>query len=410
MTALARIALVLPLAPLLILASPPRPNPLIVQSRLIDTSALVAAGNDSQARTGNSSPPPIFQADDWIAIQVGPGPKRLGVTWNTPSGNWSDSLPLRGACAKGAIPRSGYRFLTSSNSTDGEDGTWDEKLSVEDNIVSSRAHLVPFSNRSWIKWQSVPGNAPKFDEIEVFDASEGFDDSWFFLGTSITQMSFGSLEPDTTFQSIIAARLPDHSPAIVRAGVHCVSTPFVFTNISRYLDLAAPCHFLAIELGTNDALTYGIAGIANFSRNLQAIVDSAKARGMEPIIARLPSTNASKSGWQMPPEYALMIDSITQRSNLHPGPDFYSHFLASPQELSEDGVHPSAAGAATIHRLWAETVLREVFLASSAKTPSNGARSRHPVNVHRFVDALGRWRGKEAFAGHQVMIQAPPTK
>ena len=58
-----------------------------------------------------------------------------------------------------------------------------------------------------------------------------------------------------------------------------------------------------------------------------------------------------------------VIDRVTARNGLIPGPDLYAWFSAHPEELSLDGVHPSDAGVLSINRLWYEA-LTPLYLAN----------------------------------------------
>jgi len=51
-----------------------------------------------------------------------------------------------------------------------------------------------------------------------------------------------------------------------------------------------------------------------------------------------------------------VIDEVTARNGLPSGPDLCTWFSAHPDELREDGVHPTDAGAQSINRLWYEAL------------------------------------------------------
>ena len=57
-----------------------------------------------------------------------------------------------------------------------------------------------------------------------------------------------------------------------------------------------------------------------------------------------------------------VIDLVTARNGLLPGPDLYAWFSTHPDELGTDGVHPSASGTRSINRLWYEA-LRPLYSA-----------------------------------------------
>jgi hypothetical protein len=97
--------------------------------------------------------------------------------------------------------------------------------------------------------------------------------------------------------------------------------------------------------------------VAKFTTNLQKVIDSCKAAGIIPIVARVLATDPAKSGgWQIHGDYIKAVDDLTSKNSLPAGPDLFAWFKAHPGDLNPDGVHPNAAGAASIQRLWAEAV------------------------------------------------------
>jgi hypothetical protein len=141
---------------------------------------------------------------------------------------------------------------------------------------------------------------------------------------------------------------------MIRGGIGCILSVYVSTLISFYLDMTRGAKYWAIEMGTNDAYNNGTSGLAAFTRNMQLIIDSCKAAGVHPIIARLLATNPANAGWQVNIAYETTIDSLTKVNKLIAGPDLYSYFLANPGQHNSDGIHPNAAGAAAIQSLWAQ--------------------------------------------------------
>lgn len=329
-----------------------------------------------------------FKAGAWAALKLEAGPSRILLTWNDASGNWSDKLPFEGVCKAGTTYPSAYKLMTSANSTDGVDGTWDTLVRVTGNVVAARAHVLDFAGRSWVK-MAIDSGSGKLDEIEVYDATNGSDDSWFFLGTSITMMTFKSTVPDSTFSEMVHARLPAQTPSLVRGGVPCINSRQVLAAITPYLDNIAGSHYVAIEMGTNDAWGGGDWNLFNFTDNMQAIIDSVKARGLEPILARVIATDSARAGWQVDPGYPQAIDALTKKNGLIAGPDLDAWFRAHPEELADDGVHPSATAAMSIQRLWAEAMVKNLY--STQGTSSLPSRPRlTKLRLTTGTDAMGR--------------------
>ena len=367
------------------------PNPRISRGKPVALSAnSYAAANLVDGKFGTAW---YYTPNSWAAVQVGAGSSKVLVTWNDVSSNWSDVIPSAGVCKAGTNFPSAYSILTSKNSTDGSDGTWDTLSRVTGNVVASRAHLIDFTGASWVKMLITAGNGG-MDELEVYDASNGAADSWFFLGTSITMMTFKSSIADSNVSDLIHARVPANTPSLVRGGVPCINSSQVLTSIKDYLDNMAGSHYVAIEMATNDAWGGGDWNLANYTRNMQAIIDSIRGRGMEPIVARPIATDSARAKWQIHPGYLNAVDSLTKSNRLTPGPDLDAWFRAHPEQLNSDGVHPNAVAAQAIQRLWADAMANTLYATSPA-----AIAPPHRSPVQRLVtgtDALGRPRNSKS--------------
>jgi len=143
---------------------------------------------------------------------------------------------------------------------------------------------------------------------------------------------------------------------MVRGGIPCILSTDIATDISKYLAMTKGVKYWAIEMGTNDAWGGTNANAATFKKNMQLVIDSCKAAGINPIIARMISTNASAAGWQVHQDFLTAIDDLTTQNALIAGPDLYNWFLTHTDGLTSDGVHPNATGNAYIQQLWAEAM------------------------------------------------------
>jgi lysophospholipase L1-like esterase len=341
---------ILSLALLLTQASAMTANPLLSRGKSMPTSR-----GEVSYLTDNRFMGSAFNVSDgaWIAIRVGPGPTRLFVNWNSPADYWSNRLTAA-SCPRSNPLVVDYEILRSSNSTNGSDGAWTVAASVTGNYVTARGHLIDFEGSSWVK-MSIKRGGGSLDEFEVFDASKGADDTWFFPGTSITQGAFKGYATSPGFADRVAASHPGFNPAVIRGGIGCVNSGDMVRNLGDYLAAARNARYWAIEMGTNDAWGGSNANVAAFTGNLQRIIDSCKAAGITPVLARILATNPARTnGWQVHGDYLKAVDDLRSRNNLPAGPDLFAWFKAHPEELGQDGVHPNAAGAASIQRLWAE--------------------------------------------------------
>ncbi len=290
-----------------------------------------------------------------IAMNVGVGPTKLRIQWEYCS-HCAWGIYFTKNCQHTGEPLSNFQILTSANSTDGHNGDWVVAATIRDNPVMSRAIEIDFAGRSWFKFVS-DSDLGKLLEIEAFDVSEGGDDTWFFMGTSITQMGLKMQETDSTVAQLIHARFPEYTPAVLRGGIGCINSTEIVSLLDRYLKYAGNVKYWAIEMGTNDAWGGSDWQVKQYARNMQRIVDSAKAHGITPIIARIIATDPARAGWQVHPAYLNALDKIIKVNRLPEGPDFYNFFLQHKELLADDGVHPKAEGGGqAMHRLWAEAL------------------------------------------------------
>ena len=303
-----------------------------------------------------------------IAINVGSGPSRLFISWES-YGDCAWATDFTKGCGHTGTFLRNFKILTSSNSTNGQDGDWILATEVKDNPVMARGVYIDFDGMSWFRFVSEE-NVGQILEIEAFDASNDGDDTWFFMGTSISQMGLKQQDTDSTTANIIHGRFPDFTPAMLRGGIGCINSTEVVAHLNDYLRYAGNVKYWAIEMGTNDAWGGGDWNLETYKRNMQTIIDAAKAHGIEPILARIIATNESKAGWQVNPKFLQAVDELTQKNDLHPGPDFYSYFLAHPEQIASDGVHPNGdtKGGQAMHHLWADA-LSPLYANSKIEKP-----------------------------------------
>ena len=401
------------------------------------STTLFAANPLSRGTTGTGSPSAnlgtltdgIWGQSSWtaasgasIAFSIPSGHERLFLTFDTPSYTWSDSVAASGSCKQGGnwYHPASYKIETSANSTNGTDGSWTAQVTVANNLVSSRGHLVDFKAQTWIRFSIVQGSGP-MDEIEVFDGGTGpidakslQEDAWFFMGTSISANTWkSSPQPDSGFAKLVAARKPARAPAVIRGGIGCINSTQAAGDFGKYFANAGQCRFWAIEMGTNDAWGGNTGNLAAFRIAIAKILDSAIAHGITPYLARMIATNPSASGsemskspWQVNSEYLRVIDSFNLVKS-KPGPDLHAWFLAHPEELNVDGVHPNATGGASIQKLWAE-----VAAAASVTTSVTPGGIRKNVPLARWVRLSGEatpgvrvdGRASSAAAGVDIVL------
>jgi acyl-CoA thioesterase I len=170
-----------------------------------------------------------------------------------------------------------------------------------------------------------------------------------FFGNSLTA-GYGLNSMDEAFPALIAHRIDSlHLPyTVVNAGLSGETSAGGKSRIGWVLK--QPVSIFVLELGANDGLR-GIP-LAGTSANLQAILDSVKAR--------YPTAKLILAGMQIPP--SMGADYATAFRNLFPAlaahnnaaliPFLLQNVGGNPQLNQSDGIHPTPAG----HRIVAENV------------------------------------------------------
>lgn len=320
----------------------------------------------------------VASASDF-ALNVGEGPTKLFITWESRADEaWVGDkyVKVQSSCAhnhaKGASLEN-FKVMTSANSTNGVDGDWETVAEVGESGATSRGISIDFAGKSWFR---IVAESPvsNLEEVGAYDLSKGGDDSWFFMGTSITQMGMKQATVDSNFAQLIHARYPSFYPIMLRGGVACVTSSGVVEGLASYSEYAGNVKYWAIEMGTNDAWGGNNSNVEIFKNNMQVIIDEAKKNGITPIIARVMATNPAVAGWQVHGDFLKAVDDLTEKNNLPKGPDFHDYFLKHPEELhsGSDGVHPTEVGSASMHRLWAEAVA-PLYAASNPAAESSSS-------------------------------------
>jgi hypothetical protein len=331
------------------------PNPLLSVGRpIVGWSPLrfakIANLTDGDPRTAWDAGRPLPHHPAWVAVDIGSGPARVLVSWSA-GGSFNYEETDYGS--PGA-----YRIETSTDSSDGADGTWRTVIEVLRVTTHSQAHSFDFSGQRWVKLvvTAAPAQSPngvQIDEFEVRDASHGVSDAWFFMGDSITAFAFGRTPAgERSFAAIVHGRHPRHFPELVGGGVGGEKSDEALLHVDNWLQLNPDARFWCVAYGTNDAAG-DAADTRRFRANLESILDRAEHAGRVAILATIPF--ASDDHHRNIQRFNSVIDELQRMRSLPRGPDLYAWFLAHPEEL-RDGVHPNDRGIGSINRLWAEAV------------------------------------------------------
>ena len=147
--------------------------------------------------------------------------------------------------------------------------------------------------------------------------------------------------------------LKDAYPAVLEKKVKAAGLPFSVINQGvsgdttagalRRLDraLEEKPQILIVELGVNDGLR-GVA-IPQIKANLAKIITAAQAQNAEVLLCGMEALPLQ--GWQYTVEFHKMYEDLAQEYGVPLVPFVMNGVLGNPDMISDDGVHPNAAGA-----------------------------------------------------------------
>ena len=294
----------------------------------------------------------------WIAIKLAAGPTRILVSWDdagTYDYKTAAAMPVYGLPAD-------YHFEVSADSTNGTDGTWTAAgTPVTGNHVRTRAHALDFAGKSWVKMviTAAPAEASagvQLGEIDVHDISAtgtGLpEDTWFFMGDSITAFAYDRANPPSFATLIDTATAHAYLPAMINGGIGSELTGTGLARLDEALAMNPDYRFFAITYGTNDSWGNKTDTTA-YRANLQMMIDKIKAAGRTPVLSHVPYSNDMNH--ETLDTFNAVIDDLTRTNQLQVGPDFTTYFKAHTEQLM-DKVHPDPDGRKAMNQLWADAM------------------------------------------------------
>jgi acyl-CoA thioesterase-1 len=331
---------------------------------------LYDTGNDwNNLTNGQVSFTPTPANPMWASINVGSGPSKLLILISSSSNN----------AYLGTDAGSPGDYLIQT-SPDGSSGSWKTVASVKANPLRAREHSFDFTGQSWVRI-AVTGAAAdakgvvKIDEIDVHDASAGMQDTWVFLGDSISNMSFPKAPyVNPSFADNINAAKPSYYPVMINGATSGTSSsdPLVAdtrcvianpcTVMDLWLELNPDVRFWVIGYGTNDSWSTAPAGydplifVNMFKANMDKLVNKVLAAGRVPLLRQIPYTTLFPASHADVVPYNTAQDQLTAQYGLAAGPDLYTYFKNNTNQMY-DGMHPTNQGAVGINLLWSQSVL-----------------------------------------------------
>src|SRR5437870_9670566 len=176
-------------------------------------------------------------------------------------------------------------------------------------------------------------------------------------------------------------RLPqkDAYPAIIYNKLKVAGLPFTVINQGvsgdtttgalRRLDraLEEKPQILIVELGVNDGLR-GVP-VPQVKANLEKIIAAAQEQNAEVLLCAMEALPLQ--GWQYTIEFHKMYENLAAKYGVPLVPFLMNGVLGNPDLISDDGVHPNAAGARYIaDTVWEylEPMARKLLASTAADT------------------------------------------
>jgi acyl-CoA thioesterase I len=331
-------------APVVALAEKPIPAPLVSRGKRVlsnvGKAAALVDGSYFDFNTWSANPTSTGPA--WAAFDIGIGPTRLLLNWCALA-NGGYTTTNQGALGS-------YRIETSTNSTNGEDGTWTTVATVTDSGVAGQRWVRLFVTDA----AKDAGGKIAINEVDIHDVSAGTSDTWVFLGDSVTALSLNRRVPDKSYPGLIHRSKSAYFPAMIGAGMGGTSSNDGVKNIDNWIALNPDMKFWAIAYGTNDAAgDRNGAGASKYESNLRTIITKLRAAGRTAILPTPPFNVDNQVALE---KYATVIEKLRAEFSLPVGPDLFGYFQAHPTELV-DKVHPGDSGQLAINKLWATAML-----------------------------------------------------
>ena len=310
----------------------------------------------------------------WLAYDLSGVPEEqrgwVVVLWVNDSYNYSGDL-ANVVRAPGAYTIDAHAGPGGAEAPGADDAGWVTLADVTNppNVYHSRQHLVNLTDGdtvyNWIRiYVTAPTGSEEFRDwgvslnMDVHDAHLGVHDSWLFSGDSITNGGMLQAENgDDNFAQIINQALPDHFPAQENCGVGGWRAEHGAEYVPLWIQ-HFPGRYVALSYGTNDSGPS--TPINEFYADYEIMVNAVLDAGKIPIVPTIPWFRSGESE-RVPPLNEAIADLKEAYPEILDGPDFWTYFYENQHLISDDDLHPSEEGFRAYRRLWAETMLEEVY-------------------------------------------------
>jgi len=257
---------------------------------------------------------------------------------------------------------------------------WVTLASVTGNNYHSRQHAVDLTGYNWVRINvtAADGYQPTTTGVvlnmDVHNASAGYQDDWIFYGDSITEngMHHATQGYGATFAQQLSALVPGHFPAQEAAAIGGTLSNDGARSISAWLPLFSGS-YVAIAYGTNDAGFCCSASVSPtiFYNNYVSMVQAVIASGKTPIVPKIP-WGCTSQVLTFVPQLNQQIDALYSAfPQIVRGPDLWAFFSANQSLIGPDCIHPTQAGYSALRQQWVNTAVGSVYTPPPALQISN---------------------------------------
>lgn len=321
----------------------------------------------------------------WIAIDLSgvSADERamVDVVWHN-STNAYDCCSIGSGGTYNGLPRD-YTIEANAGAGGGAapGSGWVTLQTVTGNTYRAREHIVDLTGYNWVRLNvSAVNGSDDYVELLHFDvhdlsASAGVaEDSWLFIGDSITLGStnyadvfFGS-QMNFTIPIKINEQLSTHFPVQIDGGIVGAS---VADGVANFDDWIAdfPGRYVGIAYGTNDA-TSGTSDV-NFYNRYSTLIETVINEGKVPIVPKIPWASSAGTQANVPRLNAVIDDLYTDYPEVIQGPNFYEYFFDNQSEIGSGDVHPAGEGYPNMRKMWACSMLVNIYGVASATVFAN---------------------------------------
>lgn len=265
------------------------------------------------------------------------------------------------------------------------DTGWMPLISVTGNTLHSRQHILDLRGFTWVRINITSSDGSLYNhdagisEFDLYDLGSlpGVFDDWIFFGDSITAGSMVTYPQNgvDSFATLIRQGDPSRWPVAENGGEPFDSSANAVTRILGTFSAHSATGYLSIFPGKYVVLSYGMNDAAassdgsKYFHNMQRLVEAILTAGKVPVIPKISYTDNARHNANIPTLNARIDQLYGEYPRIVKGPDFWAFFQRHPDLIRSKDIHPTSVGFAAMRKLWASTMLHNVYGVRSSDAP-----------------------------------------